>query len=102
MVKLYKMEAPGVYFSMSHGPSIILCTFHSDQLFNVRQTVAFLSQGTTLEPGTIILTGTPKGVGFVRKPPVYLKHGDEVRVSLGNGIGTLVNPVVEEESAPKL
>ncbi|RXW25744.1 hypothetical protein EST38_g29 [Candolleomyces aberdarensis] len=74
----------------------------SDQIFNVRQTVAFLSQGTTLEPGTIILTGTPKGVGFVRKPPIYLKHGDEVRVSLGNGIGTLVNPVVEEESAPKL
>lgn len=40
--------------------------------------------------------GTPKGVGFVRKPPIYLKHGDEVRVWIGAGMGTLVNKVVEE------
>jgi 2-keto-4-pentenoate hydratase/2-oxohepta-3-ene-1,7-dioic acid hydratase in catechol pathway len=71
-------------------------TSHSDQIFNVKQTIAFLSQGTTLLPGTIILTGTPKGVGFVRKPPVYLKNGDIVQVWIGSGIGTLVNPVVEE------
>ncbi|KDR84144.1 hypothetical protein GALMADRAFT_236818 [Galerina marginata CBS 339.88] len=69
----------------------------ADQIFNVRQTVAFLSQGTTLEPGSIILTGTPKGVGFVRKPPVYLKDGDKMSVWLGNGIGTLVNDVKEEK-----
>lgn len=74
----------------------------SEQIFNVKQTVAWLSQGSTLEPGTIILTGTPKGVGFVRNPPIYLKHGDEVQVSLGNGIGTLVNPVVEEKGGAKL
>ncbi|TFY72965.1 hypothetical protein EVG20_g3 [Dentipellis fragilis] len=71
----------------------------SDQIFDVRQTIAFLSQGTTLQPGTLILTGTPKGVGFVRKPPVYLKHGDTVQVWLGAGVGTLVNPVVEEGKA---
>ncbi|KAJ6560166.1 hypothetical protein B0H19DRAFT_1146653 [Mycena capillaripes] len=68
----------------------------SDQIFTVRQTVAFLSQGTTLEPGSVILTGTPKGVGFVKKPPLYLKHGDKMSVWVGNGIGTLVNDVVEE------
>jgi 2-keto-4-pentenoate hydratase/2-oxohepta-3-ene-1,7-dioic acid hydratase in catechol pathway len=68
----------------------------SDQIFNVRRTIAYLSQGTTLEPGSIILTGTPKGVGFVKKPPLYLKHGDNVSVWLGGGIGTLVNQVVEE------
>ncbi|KIM63685.1 hypothetical protein SCLCIDRAFT_15500 [Scleroderma citrinum Foug A] len=67
-----------------------------DQIFSIRQTVAFLSQATTLEPGSVILTGTPAGVGFVRKPAVVLKNGDDVRVWLGNGIGTLVNPVVEE------
>jgi len=72
----------------------------AEQIFNVRQTVAFLSQGTTLEPGSIILTGTPKGVGFVKKPPVYLKGGDKMSVWLGNGIGTLVNDVQEEKSAP--
>lgn len=71
-------------------------TYHSNQIFSVKQTVAFLSQGTTLEPGTIILTGTPKGVGFVRKPPLYLKNGDTVRVWVGSGIGSLINPVVEE------
>ncbi|PPQ63135.1 hypothetical protein CVT24_005775 [Panaeolus cyanescens] len=68
----------------------------AEQIFNVRQTVSFLSQGTTLEPGTIILTGTPKGVGFVKQPALYLKHGDKVSVWLGNGIGTLVNDVKEE------
>jgi len=70
----------------------------ADQIFSVRQTVAFLSQGTTLEPGTIILTGTPKGVGFVRNPPMYLKDGDKMSVWLGNGIGTLVNDIKEEKS----
>jgi len=74
---------------------------HSDQIFNVRETIAFLSQGTTLEPGSIILTGTPKGVGFVKKPPVYLKDGDKMTVWLGNGIGTLVNDVKEERATVK-
>ncbi|EMD40397.1 hypothetical protein CERSUDRAFT_80071 [Gelatoporia subvermispora B] len=73
----------------------------ADQIFNVRQTVAFLSQGTTLLPGSIILTGTPKGVGFVKKPPTFLKGGDTVSVYVGGGIGTLVNPVVEESSPEK-
>jgi 2-keto-4-pentenoate hydratase/2-oxohepta-3-ene-1,7-dioic acid hydratase in catechol pathway len=73
----------------------------SDQIFNIKQTIAFLSQGTTLEPGTIILTGTPKGVGFVRKPPLYLKNGDTVRVWIDSGIGSLINPVIEEGKASK-
>jgi len=72
---------------------------HSDQIFSVRQTIALLSQGTTLEPGSIILTGTPKGVGFVRKPPLFLKNGDIVQTWIGSGIGTLINPVVEEGKA---
>jgi 2-keto-4-pentenoate hydratase/2-oxohepta-3-ene-1,7-dioic acid hydratase in catechol pathway len=71
----------------------------SDQIFNVRQTIAFLSQGTTLEPGSIILTGTPKGVGYVKNPPIYLQDGDKVNVWLGHGIGTLVNDVEEEKSS---
>ncbi|TFK83302.1 fumarylacetoacetate hydrolase [Polyporus arcularius HHB13444] len=73
----------------------------ADQIFNVRQTIAFLSQGTTLLPGSIIMTGTPKGVGFVKKPPQFLKDGDDVTVWIGNGIGTLVNPVVEERGNEK-
>ena len=44
------------------------------------------------------MTGTPKGVGFVRKPVVYLKHGDDVKVWVGGGIGTLANRVIEEKA----
>ncbi|KAI5996725.1 hypothetical protein EDD15DRAFT_2249739 [Pisolithus albus] len=65
-------------------------------IFDVRKTVAFLSQATTLEPGSVVLTGTLAGVGYVRKPPVVLRKGNVVRVWPGHGIGTLVNPVVEE------
>ncbi|GJE84461.1 fumarylacetoacetate hydrolase [Phanerochaete sordida] len=68
----------------------------ADQIFTVRQTVAFLSQGTTLLPGSVIMTGTPKGVGFVKKPPLYLKNGDQVTVWVDGGIGSLVNDVIEE------
>jgi 2-keto-4-pentenoate hydratase/2-oxohepta-3-ene-1,7-dioic acid hydratase in catechol pathway len=46
------------------------------------------------------LTGTPKGVGFVRQPPVYLKDGDNMELWFGNGIGTLFNPVIEEKAEP--
>lgn len=67
-----------------------------DQLFTVRQTISFLSQGTTLLPGSVIMTGTPKGVGFVKKPAIYLKNGDQVTVWVDGGIGSLVNDVVEE------
>ena len=67
-----------------------------DQIFNISRTISFLSQGTTLEPGSVIMTGTPKGVGFVKNPPIYLKHGDRVDTWIGHGIGTLVNWVQEE------
>ena len=66
----------------------------------MRQTIAFLSQGTTLLPGSVIMTGTPKGVGFVKKPAIYLKNGDRVSVWVDGGVGTLVNDVVEEGKAP--
>ncbi|KZW04168.1 fumarylacetoacetate hydrolase [Exidia glandulosa HHB12029] len=69
----------------------------SDQIFTVRTTIAFLSQGTTLPPGSIIMTGTPKGVGFVRQPAVFLKDGDVVHQSMGGGIGSIVNKIVEEK-----
>ena len=69
-----------------------------DMIFPVDELIAFLSGSTTLEPGTVILTGTPEGVGMGRKPPVYLKAGDVVEVEI-EGIGVLRNPVVEETLA---
>ncbi len=65
----------------------------SDMVFSVPSLIAYLSQDTTLLPGTVILTGTPEGVGFVRNPPVYLKTGDSVKVEIEK-IGTLENTVV--------
>lgn len=67
-----------------------------DLIFSIPRLVSFLSQGTTLPAGTIILTGTPAGVGIVRKPKVTVKEGDEFAVEILPFIGTLVN-VFENE-----
>lgn len=64
----------------------------SDMIFPVQELVSFLSQNTTLLPGTIILTGTPSGVGAGLDPKVRLKSGDEVKLVI-EGIGELVNVV---------
>lgn len=66
----------------------------SDMVFSVARTVSLFSQIMTLEPGDVIATGTPSGVGFARKPPVWMKAGDVVEVEV-DGIGTLRNPVVD-------
>jgi 2-keto-4-pentenoate hydratase/2-oxohepta-3-ene-1,7-dioic acid hydratase in catechol pathway len=68
----------------------------SDLIFGVRELVAHASSVFTLEPGDLILTGTPAGVGVHRKPPVSLEPGDEVEVEIER-IGVLRNPVVSEE-----
>ena len=67
----------------------------SNLIFGVPQLIAHLSSVFTLEPGDIIATGTPAGVGFARKPPRWLQPGDEVRIQI-EGLGELVNPVVAE------
>ncbi len=66
-----------------------------DMIFDVPTLIEFLSASTRLDPGTVILTGTPHGVGFARKPPVFLKHGDSVTIEIEK-IGSLTNPVQEE------
>ena len=66
-----------------------------DMIFPVPRLIEFLSAGTRLLPGTVILTGTPQGVGGARQPPVYLKSGDEVTITIDK-IGDLFNPVVAE------
>ena len=71
----------------------------ADMIFGVAKLIAFLSRDTTLLPGTLILTGTPPGVGFARTPPVFLAGGDRVEVEIG-GIGVLASPVVDAAAAP--
>lgn len=69
----------------------------SDLIFPCRQIISYLSHQFTLLPGTIILTGTPEGVGMFRTPPRYLRAGDKVEVEVG-GIGVLSNPVVNDSA----
>lgn len=66
-----------------------------DMIFDVRTLVAFLSGSTTLLPGSVIMTGTPHGVGAARKPPVFLKAGDTCTIEIEK-IGQLTNPVIDE------
>jgi 2-keto-4-pentenoate hydratase/2-oxohepta-3-ene-1,7-dioic acid hydratase in catechol pathway len=68
-------------------------------IFGIDELIAYLSQIMTLEPGDLIFTGTPPGVGMARKPPVWLKPGDVVEVDIDH-LGVLHNPVVAEDSRP--
>jgi 2-keto-4-pentenoate hydratase/2-oxohepta-3-ene-1,7-dioic acid hydratase in catechol pathway len=67
----------------------------SDMIFDVPRLIEFLSASMVLRPGTVILTGTPHGVGVARTPPVFLRPGDTVTIEIER-IGSLTNPVIEE------
>lgn len=66
-------------------------------IFTIPLLIAYLSKVMTLEPGDVIATGTPRGTGASRKPPVFLKAGDEVRITIEK-IGDLINPLVVESN----
>jgi 5-carboxymethyl-2-hydroxymuconate isomerase len=63
-----------------------------EMIFDVAALIEYLSHNITLEPGDVLATGTPPGVGDARKPPVYLKKGDVIEIEVGN-LGKLINPV---------
>jgi 2-keto-4-pentenoate hydratase/2-oxohepta-3-ene-1,7-dioic acid hydratase in catechol pathway len=65
----------------------------SNMIFGVAEVIAFVSQAITLEPGDLIITGTPAGVGAFRDPPVWLQPGDEITIEI-DGVGSITNPVV--------
>lgn len=67
----------------------------AEMIFGVAELVSFLSQVMTLEPGDVIATGTPFGVGFARPTPIFLEHGNRVEIEIDE-VGTLSNPVVVE------
>jgi acylpyruvate hydrolase len=68
-----------------------------DMLFPVAETVEILSEGMTLEPGDVLVMGTPAGVGYARKPPVWMKDGDTIEIDI-EGVGVLSNPIVDEKA----
>ncbi len=68
-----------------------------DMIFDVAKTIQLMTECFTLEPGDVIVSGTPEGVGYVRKPPVYMKEGDEIVVEI-EGIGRLINHVTHMQT----
>jgi 2-keto-4-pentenoate hydratase/2-oxohepta-3-ene-1,7-dioic acid hydratase in catechol pathway len=81
--------------SLRIGSEVLQHSNTRELIFKIPELVAYLSSVVTLEPGDVIATGTPAGVGFARKPPRYLQPGEEVIVSI-EGIGELRNPVIAE------
>jgi acylpyruvate hydrolase len=77
------------------GDEILQDSNTRDMIFNVAQVIAYVSQVIALEPGTVITTGTPSGVGAARQPPRFLQHGETVTVEIEK-LGTLSNPVARE------
>jgi 2-keto-4-pentenoate hydratase/2-oxohepta-3-ene-1,7-dioic acid hydratase in catechol pathway len=67
-----------------------------DMIFSIAKVIAYITAFTPLSPGDVIATGTPGGVGFTREPPLFMRAGDTVTVTI-EGIGTLTNPI---QSAP--
>jgi 2-keto-4-pentenoate hydratase/2-oxohepta-3-ene-1,7-dioic acid hydratase in catechol pathway len=62
-------------------------------IFDCRKLIAYISEVMVLKPGDLIITGTPEGVGFARKPPIYLQPGDTVECEVER-VGRVTNPVV--------
>lgn len=84
--------ARGLKISTTLNGKVMQNATTADMIFTVAKTIALMSECFTLEPGDVIVSGTPEGVGYVRKPPVYMKEGDTVIVEIEN-IGKLVNSV---------
>jgi acylpyruvate hydrolase len=67
-----------------------------NMMFPIVEMLVYITQGITLEPGDVIFTGTPSGVGHARKPPVWMKNGDTIEVEIER-VGTLRNPIADEK-----
>jgi len=90
-LRSWRIDADGLEHLMQDGST-------ADMIHDVPSLVAFISSVITLEPGDVIATGTPSGVGVFRDPPVFLEPGDSVRCEI-EGIGSLENPIVDWSDA---
>jgi acylpyruvate hydrolase len=68
-----------------------------DMLWSVAEIIALISECLTLEPGDVIATGTPAGVGYARNPPVFMRAGDSIEIEI-DGIATLRNTIRAEDT----
>ena len=90
-LRSWRIDGNGVEHLMQDGTT-------ADMIWDVPALVAFISSVITLEPGDVIATGTPSGVGVFRDPPVFLEPGDRVRCEI-EGIGSVENPIVDWSEA---
>tara|TARA_R100000935_G_C2840985_1_gene170969 strand:+ start:8015 stop:8869 length:855 start_codon:yes stop_codon:yes gene_type:complete len=88
----------GLKLTMQVNGEVLQSASTNDFIFDVATLISTLSEAMTLTPGDVIVTGTPGGVGALRKPPIWLKPGDECVVEIEK-IGKLVNPVIQESKA---
>jgi 2-keto-4-pentenoate hydratase/2-oxohepta-3-ene-1,7-dioic acid hydratase in catechol pathway len=89
------LKADDLHIEMRLNGQVMQDDSTKNMVFNAAKLISYLSQTMTLLPGTLILTGTPGGVGGARKPPVFLRPGDVCEVEI-EGIGVLRNPVAAE------
>jgi 2-keto-4-pentenoate hydratase/2-oxohepta-3-ene-1,7-dioic acid hydratase in catechol pathway len=89
--------AAGLAITTTVSGEVLQDSNTSELVFPVPELIAWISQGCTLEPGDVILTGTPAGVGAARTPPRWLLDGDVVEITI-EGVGTLRNRVIREPS----
>lgn len=89
------LGAKGLKLETRLNGQIVQSASTSDIVFDVASLVSIISEAISLEPGDLIVTGTPAGVGLARKPPLYMKPGDICEVEV-EGLGILVNPVAQE------
>ncbi|EYS85108.1 5-oxopent-3-ene-1,2,5-tricarboxylate decarboxylase [Cupriavidus sp. SK-4] len=87
--------AAGLQLETRLNGQVVQSASTSDMLYDVASLIAIISEAITLEPGDVIVAGTPSGIGWARKPQLLMRHGDVCEVSI-EGIGTLSNPIVDE------
>jgi acylpyruvate hydrolase len=90
--------AKGLRLETRLNGEIVQAASTDDMVFDIASLISILSEAITLEPGDVIVTGTPSGIGWARTPRLLMKHGDVCEISV-EGIGTLRNEIVDEQLA---